>query len=138
MARLHLPLEKWFPSHDGWFYELATNQLWKHDSAGWLYFPYLPAWSRIQQFDAEGRTPEAKPKHKNLTKTVILQWQNCLILLGHAEIHYTKEDYVGIDKLIHSALAKDWQFQIQIDGSLNELRQDLKKSQGFAVSDGSF
>jgi len=28
--------------------------------------------------------------------------------------------------------------QIQIVGSLTELRQDLQKSQGFVVSDGSF
>jgi len=71
---------------------------------------YISSVALGQQFNAEGRIPEATPKHKNISKAVITQCGNWLILSRYVEIHDTMAtDYVSIDKLLHSALAKDWQ-----------------------------
>jgi len=48
------------------------------------------------------------------------------------------EEYLGINKLLHSALATDWQLQLWVKGRLSELKQGLQESYGYAVSNGSY
>jgi len=48
------------------------------------------------------------------------------------------EVHRGIEQLQHRVLATEWQLQLQVQGHLWDLKQELKESYGYAVSDGSY
>jgi len=63
---------------------------------------------------------------------------NSLKLMGHSPILSSPNTITGISNIHKLQFSQDWEFDFQIIGSWDDLREDVIDGYGFAVSDGLF
>ncbi len=69
---------------------------------------------------------------------MVLDRRNQLLLVGYAPFTEAVNPLVGLDSLLNSQLAKDWQLKIMTIGKLTELKEAVRQGDRFIVSDGSY
>ncbi len=105
---------------------------------GWQHFQYVPSRSHTQMYEASGEQTDGVPCRAQLSHAMVLNHGTRLLLAGYASFIEDLPSLVGLDSLLHSQLAKDWQIKITIIGKLTELKAALWKGDGYIVSDSSY
>jgi len=69
-------------------------------------------------YKASGDQLDGAPHQVQLSQAMVLNCGNRLLLVGYAPFIEDSTSLVGLDSLLHSQLAKDWQLKITIIGKL--------------------
>jgi len=61
-----------------------------------------------------------------------------ITLTGHGKIDQPREQQDGLEGLLQNSFVQEWDWELVVVGSLQDLTADIQAGEGYAVSDGSF
>jgi len=89
-------------------------------------------------FQLLGHTDEG-PMDEAVQRASVARSLAAWILTGTGLMHPQQHEVLmGLDALLHSTFAKEWQWKVNVVGRLKELKQVMAEGFGYAVSNGSY
>jgi len=138
---LPIPLGKWHwtqLAHTGWFYSKEEEALYRYNGIAWSRHRQTPSRTRTRKFHLAGQ-PTVNPEASHLQVASILHHRSFYILTGVAEMTpgINQVEDTWYDNLQNEPIGQDWQLQITITGSPDQILDDIQEGKAVAVSDGS-
>jgi len=120
----------------GWFFNPEEQTLWLSSNTNWMWHSIIPLQSRTLSFHSHRE--QLEPPLRSLHCATIQVHDTKVVCMGSGAIAQLLEPTDCMATFQQHFFSQNWQWEVIVVGSLQELVEGIMAGKGYSMSNGSF